>query len=100
MLAFTLRRILQTVPTIGAVVLLVFILFNVIPGTFATMQQDESVGLDPAVVARMRTELGLDDPLPVRFGRYIVALATLDLGTSFRSRQPVTTVLEIGRAHV
>lgn len=45
MLAFTLRRILQTVPTIGAVVLLVFILFNVIPGTFATMQQDESVGL-------------------------------------------------------
>ena len=93
MLAFTLRRILQTVPTIGAVVLLVFILFNVIPGTFATMQQDESVGLDPAVVARMRTELGLDDPLPVRFGRYIVALATLDLGTSFRSRQPVTTVL-------
>jgi peptide/nickel transport system permease protein len=57
------------------------------------MQQDESVGLDPAVVARMRAELGLDDPLPVRFGRYVVALATLDLGTSFRSRQPVTTVL-------
>jgi peptide/nickel transport system permease protein len=93
MLLFTLRRILQTVPTIGAVVLVIFILFNVIPGSFATMQQDESVGLDPAVVARMRAELGLDDPLPVRFGRYVVALATLDLGTSFRSRQPVTTVL-------
>ena len=93
MLLFTLRRILQTVPTIGAVVLVIFVLFNVIPGTFATMQQDESIGLDQAVVARMKAELGLDDPLPVRFGRYVTALATLDLGTSFRSRQPVTTVL-------
>ena len=46
MLLFTLRRILQTVPTIGAVVLVIFILFNVIPGSFATMQQDESVGFN------------------------------------------------------
>lgn len=93
MLLFTLRRLLQTVPTLMAVVLVIFVLFNVIPGSFATMQQDESIGLDPAVVARMKAELGLDDPLHIRFGRYITSLATLDLGTSFRSRQPVTQVI-------
>lgn len=93
MLIFTIRRILQTIPTIAAVVLLIFIMFNVIPGSFATGQQDEGIGLDQAVVTRMRAELGLDDPIHVRFGRYIGALATLDMGISFRSRQPVTQII-------
>ncbi len=89
---FILRRILQTVPTIIAVVLLIFVMFDVIPGSFSISQEND-LGVDPAVVARMRAELGLDDPLPVRFGRYISNLATLDLGTTFRSRQPVTQVI-------
>jgi peptide/nickel transport system permease protein len=92
MLLFTLRRILQTVPTIIAVVLLIFLMFNVIPGSFSISQEND-LGVDQAVVTRMRAELGLDDPVHVRFGRYIASLATLDLGTTFRSRQPVTQVI-------
>jgi glutathione transport system permease protein len=82
------------VPMLVAIALLIFILFSVIPGSFATGQQDEGLGLDMAVVARMRAELGLDDPLHVRFGKYLGQLATFDLGLSFRSRQPVAEMID------
>jgi peptide/nickel transport system permease protein len=42
---------------------------------------------------RMKKQLGLDDPVYVRFGAYITKLATGDLGTSFRTREPVTTMI-------
>ena len=93
MLGFVLRRVLQMVPMLAAIALLIFVLFSVIPGSFATGQQDEGLGLDMAVVQRMRLELGLDDPLHVRFGKYVTQLATLDLGVSFRSRQPVADMI-------
>lgn len=93
MTGFVIRRLLQMVPMLAAIALLIFVLFSVIPGSFATGQQDEGLGLDMAVVARMRLELGLDDPLYVRFGKYVSQLATLDLGISFRSRQPVADMI-------
>lgn len=95
MSGFVIRRLLQMVPMLAAIALLVFVLFSVIPGSFASGQQDEGLGLDQAVVARMRAELGLDDPLHVRCGTYIVQLATLDLGVSFRSRQPVVDLIAV-----
>ena len=41
----------------------------------------------------MKKQLGLDDPLYWRFGAYIAKLATGDFGTSFRTREPVTTMI-------
>ncbi len=94
MLSFLLRRVLQSVPIVLAVALLIFVLFSVIPGTFASSLNDDGRSvMDPAVVERMNKELGLNDPVYVRFGRYVLQLAQLDLGTSFRTRQPVTKVL-------
>ena len=119
MLAFAVRRLLQTIPTLLAVVMLIFVLFSVIPGSFASSLGDDGRGLDAQVMERMRKELGLDDPVHVRFGHYVSKLAVGDFGTSFRTREPVTTLLgkrmwptlqlvfaamafaiEIGRAHV
>ena len=94
MLMFILRRLAQTIPTLIAVVLLIFVLFSVIPGSIASsMGDDGRGGMDPQVVERMRKELGLDDPIYVRFGSYIGKLATGDLGTSFRTREPVTRLI-------
>jgi peptide/nickel transport system permease protein len=94
MLSFLVRRVLQTVPIVLAVALLIFVLFSVIPGTFASSLSDDGRSvMDPAVVERMNKELGLNDPVALRFGRYVIQLAQLDLGTSFRTRQPVTKVL-------
>ena len=94
MLAFVIRRILQTVPTVLAVVLLVFVLFSVVPGSIASSLSDGGgAPPDPQVVERMKKQLGLDDPVYVRFGTYIARLAMGDFGTSFRTREPVTTML-------
>jgi ABC-type dipeptide/oligopeptide/nickel transport system permease component len=94
MLAFASRRILQTVPTVLAVVLLIFVLFSVIPGSIISSLSDDGRGpMDVQVVERMKKELGLDDPVHVRFTDYISRLAVGDLGTSFRTREPVTTMI-------
>lgn len=50
-------------------------------------------GASRAAVARQRAALGLDDPLPARFGRYLAGLPQGDLGTSYRTRRPVLTDL-------
>src|SRR6478609_877082 len=94
MLSFIVRRLLQTIPIILAVALLIFVMFSVIPGTFASSMGDDGRGmLDAQVMERMNKEFGLADPVYVRFGKYVWQLAQLDLGTSFRTRQPVSTVL-------
>jgi peptide/nickel transport system permease protein len=49
--------------------------------------------LDAEVMQRMNREFGLEDPVHVRFGKYVAQLATLDLGNSFRTRQPVAHVI-------
>jgi ABC-type dipeptide/oligopeptide/nickel transport system permease component len=90
MLPFLIRRILQSIPTVLAVVLLIFVLFSVVPGSIASSMSDDG---DPQVEERMKKQLGLDDPVYLRFGSYIAKLATGDLGTSFRTREPVTTMI-------
>src|SRR5215218_4159043 len=94
MLSFAIRRILQTVPTVLAVVLVVFVLFSFVPGSIMSSMGDDGRGAaDPQVVERMKKQLGLDDPLHIRFGSYIAKLAIGDFGTSFRTREPVTTMI-------
>jgi len=94
MLAFAFRRALQSIPIVAAVTLVVFVLFSVIPGSIATSMSDDGRGpMDAEVVERMRKEFGLDDPIYVRFANYAAKLAVLDLGTSFRSREPVAQLL-------
>jgi peptide/nickel transport system permease protein len=94
MLSFIVRRLLQTLPIILAVAALIFVMFSVIPGTFASSMSDDGRSvLDAEVMQRMNREFGLEDPVHVRFGKYVAQLATLDLGNSFRTRQPVAHVI-------
>src|SRR3954453_12197537 len=94
MLAFTFRRTLQSFPIVAAVALMVFVLFSVIPGSIATSMSDDGRGpMDAEVVERMRKEFGLDDPVYGRFAHYVTRRAVLDLGVSFRSREPVSQLL-------
>ncbi|EIG63400.1 ABC transporter permease [Bradyrhizobium canariense] len=90
MLSFLFRRLLQTIPTVLAVVALVFVLFSVVPGSIVSSMSDDA---DPQVELRMKKQLGLDDPVYIRFGTYIAKLATGDFGTSFRTREPVTFMI-------
>ena len=78
MLSFLLRRLLQIFPIILAVALLIFVMFSVIPGTFASSMSDDGRSvIDARVMERMNKEFGLSDPVYVRFGKYVAQLARL-----------------------
>ena len=80
------RRLGNVIPTLLAVVALVFLLFSVLPGSFISgMNEDGRSVIDPAVMERMRKEMGLDDPLHERFAKYIGKVIEEFLHTSKKS---------------
>ena len=94
MLRFALRRILQMIPTIIVVALLIFVIFSVVPGSFASsLFSDGRSNADPQLIARLNAEFGLDKPVAERFFTYLGDLARFDLGTSFRTRLPVLQMI-------
>ncbi len=81
------RRLLLTIPVLLGVATLVFLLIHLVPGDPAQSMLGD--GAAPQDVAALRTRLGLDQPLPVQFGRFIIGLVRGDLGTSLRTGEPV-----------
>jgi peptide/nickel transport system permease protein len=95
MLSVVVRRLANIVPTLAAVVALIFVLFSILPGSFISGMTEDGRTIDPAVMERMRKEMGLDEPIATRFVKYIGNLAVGDLGNSFRTREPVTTLIGV-----
>lgn len=94
MARYVLRRLLQMIPTLLAVAALIFLIFSVLPGSFAsTMTGGGRRALSPELIEQINAQFGLDKPLPVRFWDYLVRLAQFDLGTSFRTREPVIDLI-------
>ena len=90
MFAYSIRRLLQFIPTILGVTLIVFLLLNVLPGNAAlTALAESDRGLDPKYVEAMKQLWGLDKPLHERYFDYMLKLAQGDLGRSFLRRDPV-----------
>jgi peptide/nickel transport system permease protein len=93
MLTWVLRRILAVVPVLFGVTLAVFSMLFLVPGDPVKMMLAEFV-TNPDQVAQMRAQLHLDEPVLQQYGRFVTSAVRGDLGTSIRSRRPVTT--EIG----
>jgi peptide/nickel transport system permease protein len=88
-----LRRALQALPLLLAVVVLNFALIQAAPGSFLDVMTAEQQVTDPAIVERLRTTYGMDQSAPVQLWRYIVSVARLDLGYSYRHNAPVSEVI-------
>ena len=93
MLTWIVRRVLAVVPVLFGVTLAVFSMLFLVPGDPVKMMLAEFV-TNPDQVAQMRAQLHLDEPILQQYGRFVANAARGDLGTSIRSRRPVTT--EIG----
>ncbi len=90
MASYVIRRVLATVPVWFAIVTLVFLMRPLVPGDpVKIMFFGRSTS--PEVVENMRHQLGLDDPLPVQYVRYLGDVVRGDLGTSITTREPVLT---------
>jgi peptide/nickel transport system permease protein len=80
------------IPVLLSVVLLVMLVMEVIPGDPAAMLLGQGATED--MVQRLRTQLRLDDPLVVRYVRYLSRMAVGDLGRSIIDDRPVTEELK------
>jgi peptide/nickel transport system permease protein len=88
---FIIQKLILAVPTVLAVVAFVFLAMRLVPGDPAVIMAGDFA--DAATLQRMRSEWGLDRPIPVQFGIFVTNLVQGDLGNSIRSRQPVTSEL-------
>ena len=88
---YLIRRILLTIPVLLGVATLVFSLIHLVPGDPAQAMLGD--GASATDVADLRTRLGLDRPLLEQYGRFMSGLLRGDLGTSFRTSQPVATAI-------
>lgn len=90
MLAYVLRRLLQSVVVMLVVALVAFSLFRFVGDPVSSLAGQEATLADRA---EMRAQLGLDQPFAVQFGRFILRAAQGDFGISYRLQQPVMELI-------
>lgn len=87
MFVYIIRRLLQMIPVLLGVILVVFLIMQMVPGDPAVLLAGE--GASAETIAKIRTQLGLDQPIMLQYVKYVADVATGDLGTSLRSNLPV-----------
>ena len=89
MTAFLLKRLALLLPTFIGITLAAFFLIRLVPGDPIEVMVGERK-LDAQAHARLVTQLGLDQPLVVQYGQYLLQTLRGDLGMSIVSREPVS----------
>ncbi len=91
MLRYVGRRLLLAVPTTLGVCTVLFVALHLAPGSAADHYTDPEMPYD--VREAIEHNLGLDEPLPVQYGKWLGAMLRLDFGRSFSRHRPVLEVL-------
>ncbi|CAN5781916.1 ABC transporter permease [soil metagenome] len=88
---YILRRLLIGVPVFFGITLVTYLIISLAPGdpVSAMVNPEQISELGPGWLEDRRAELGLDRPLPVRYGLWLKELAQGNLGYSYTDRQPV-----------
>lgn len=89
MLRYLVKRIVEVIPTLILVVTFVFFFVRMIPGDPAQMVAGPQATQEEIEV--IRESLGLNEPIPNQFVKYVTGLLHGDLGTSLRTKRPVLT---------
>lgn len=88
---FLLRRILVSIPVLLGITIAMYVIINLAPGdpVTALMNPEQMANMGPDWVAQQRESLGLNDPLPVRYVKWLEETASGNLGYSSVDRLPV-----------
>ena len=88
---FLVRRIALAIPTLFGIVVVVFLLMHLAPGSPASaLGSDSGRRISAAAREELRHLYGLDRPLPERFVQWLKRVVRFDLGESFVDRRPVS----------
>jgi peptide/nickel transport system permease protein len=91
--AYAIRRLLQAVPVVLAILVLNFLLLHLAPGDAAQVLAGEAGAATPEYMAQLRARFGLDRPLALQLLLYVKQMVVLDLGFSFRHGMPVLDLI-------
>jgi peptide/nickel transport system permease protein len=92
MTSYILRRLLIGIPTVIGVTMLVFAMLHLVPGDpVDVMFQDATLSVRDRDL--IREQLGLNDPLPVQYGRFLANAVRGDLGQALFVQRPVARIL-------
>jgi peptide/nickel transport system permease protein len=91
MAAFLLRRVLGAIPLLLGIATLIFFVINLAPGDPTAVFLNPNV--PPEVVDQLRRNFGLDQPIHIRYVRWLAAFVQGDFGFSFAQSRPVWDVL-------
>ncbi len=89
---YLVRRLLISIPALLGISLVLFTVLALAPGDpFEELATNPNV--PPEVRLNLRAQFGLDDPIPVRYARWVTAMVKGDWGFSFTSRVNVSTLI-------
>ena len=93
MLRYLGKRLISVTATMLIVSLVAFLFIHLIPGEPARLLAGEKAPAE--TVARITEKLGLDQPLPVQYARWMKGVVKGDFGTSFRTGRSVTSEISL-----
>ena len=89
MIRFVIKRLLMLIPVILGVIFIVFILGHFSPGDPARIILGEAA--PPEALEELREDLGLNDPMLIQYGRFVINAVQLDFGRSYSTQRDVFT---------
>src|SRR5699024_6141988 len=91
MTRYVLTRLLHTIPVLIVTTLLVFVILSFSPSDPAQLVL--GLGATQEQLEAMREQLGLNEPLPVRYVKYMAGVLTGDFGVSYTTNRPVAELI-------
>jgi len=88
MLRYAIRRLLQLIPVVIGVSFIIFFIMDLAPGDIVDIEAAEE-GLTKEQMEQRREEYGLNDPVVIRYARYMFDFVQGDLGDSYTTGKPV-----------
>ena len=93
MVQYLVRRLLQMIPLLLGISLIMFALIQTAPGGPEAIFFENGRFVNPNIVEAYRHRLGLDQPVPIQYLRWLGAAVTGDLGYSFSDVRPVRDMI-------
>lgn len=86
------RRLMQALPLLLAISVVSFLILNAVPGGPLSAYEN-SPGVTPADLQRLQHQFGLDQPLYLRYGTWLLHFLTGDWGYSYATQRPVLAMI-------
>lgn len=86
---YTVRRLLMAIPTIVGATMIIFFIMRVVPGDVVDIITGEAGTVNEVQREQLREDLGLNDPLPIQYLKWVGNLLMFDPGESLASQRPI-----------